>query len=308
MDDDDQITKDGSFEFYNSHANVASDSYSSFASGLTSSQRITRNGQVVVTNSDGESESDTSLYDIDELLMGTNRSIEASPSTEIPLPPLRSGARTRQRGREEALHQAKMEISADMAQRSKPQPASSKYKFSIGSLIAQVEKEDVAEAGALQARLAVGVMDEQKRARDARLVSVKKEEDMIQEGLFTSLIGYKNDNDGIDRLMQAIKRTEALYQDKTWLFFDVTFQDPQEPLRPFPSMPSRFLNILGSIYSQLRNIFRLIWSDPRDRQQAFLTGYVGDVAAKGRLPDEVLIWIFDNGKVFRAFWILQTNT
>ena len=248
MDDNHQRTNDASFESHTSHINAASDLHSSFTAGLTSSQRIVKNGQMVVTNSDGESDSDTSLGDIDELLTGVKQSLDVPPSPEISLSTLRSEIRTRQSGRKEAILRAKRGTSAHIAQRSNPPLNTSKYKFSIDSLIAQVEKEDAAEAGALQARLAVGVLNEEKKARDAGLRSMK-EEDKIEEGLLTSMVEHAGNIEGIDRLVQAVKRTEALHQDKTWLFFDFQAQDSHEPTNAFPEIQGKLQKILSGKYA-----------------------------------------------------------
>ena len=35
--------------------------------------------------------------------------------------------------------------------------------------------------------------------------------------------------------------------------------------------------------------------DPQTRDQAFLGGFVGDMASKEDLPDELLLWLLDKG-------------
>ena len=32
------------------------------------------------------------------------------------------------------------------------------------------------------------------------------------------------------------------------------------------------------------------------RQQAFLGGYIGDMASKGNVPDDFLLWVIDAGQ------------
>ena len=241
----DPMRVDVSFASLNPYTSTASDPYGSFALGLTSSQRVMKNGQIVVTNSDGESDSDASLDDVDELLMGTKHS-ELPYPTEVPLPSLPFEGRTRQNGRKEILHRAKKETPTQKADASSSRLNMPKYKFSIDSLIAQVGKEDAAEAGAQQARLAVRALHEQRKARDTRLGSIKKE-DMVEEGLLASIMKNKGSNEGIDRLMQAIKRTEALHHDKTWLFFDSKSQDSQEPPHSVPNMRGSFQIILSGM-------------------------------------------------------------
>ena len=35
-----------------------------------------------------------------------------------------------------------------------------------------------------------------------------------------------------------------------------------------------------------------------DRERAFLDGYIGEIASKGKLPDEILAWIIDSSKFY----------
>ena len=232
---------------HNPYISTASDPYESFAPGLTSSQRVMKNGQMVVTNSDGDSDSDASLDDVEELLMGTKHS-ELPYFTEVPFPTLPFEGRTRQDRTKEMRYRAKEETPTRKAHASTPRLNMPKYKFSIDSLIAQVEKEDAAEAGAQQARLAVRALNNQRKARDSKLGSMKKEEATVEEGLLTSMVKDKDSNEGFDRLMQAIKRTEALHHDKTWLFFDSKPQDSQQSPHSVPNMRGSFQTILSGIH------------------------------------------------------------
>lgn len=45
-------------------------------------------------------------------------------------------------------------------------------------------------------------------------------------------------------------------------------------------------------FSAIESSFGL---DPSTRDQAFLGGFVGDMASKEDLPDELLLWLLDKG-------------
>ena len=83
--------------------------------------------------------------------------------------------------------------------------------------------------------------------------------------------------DDKDRLRQAILRTEALHQQASWSFL------ASPPLSfELPDCPP-----LG------RCKLKPAMTEPVTRQQAFLSGFVGDYARADALPEELLDWVLD---------------
>lgn len=206
---------------------------------LTSSQRVMRKGQVMITNSDDESDSGTSLDDLDELLNLTRHNVPSSPSTEADLPPSTS-MKKRRSSEERRVGRTRSGKCKNIAQLPDALPVMPKYKFSLQSLIAQAEEDEAAETGAIQAKEIVDALDEQRAAREAKHGPVGRNhgKESASEGLLVSLREKKGEVESIDRLVQAIQRTEALHQERSWSFF--TSAEPTSPheIADFPRSDS----------------------------------------------------------------------
>ncbi|KAL9582581.1 MAG: hypothetical protein Q9203_005433 [Teloschistes exilis] len=178
---------------------------------FNSSQRIVRNGEVIIKDSDDErSDSDISLEDLEDLIAPRKRPLASShPSdSEIrtPLSPAKTRSKTGRSTRKG--HRDPVPTAAD----STPSTSTAlpRYKFSLGALIKQ-SKNDA---------------DSQKKIDDAKhLLEDFEEQKPIPQGiddLLAALVGGQDEDDGTGKqdLKGAMERTEALYQDRIWSFFD----------------------------------------------------------------------------------------
>ena len=258
---------------------TALESFGSNGPILASSQRITRNGEVMIRNSDDESDSDASLDDIDELLAAHKKPVShSSPPTEPDLPslPIQTPARLNRRsglGRSTRSAKAGRDIYI-----SPPKP-----KFSLDKLIAQAEADDAAEAGIEKARRLIGALDEKSIVLESKLDHSKGDTEM-DKTLLASIMNEHGERRGkeelIDKLMHAIERTEVLERPETWSFFNKTELKPPPELPDFPSV-------------ERGNPLYRILNSSSDRQAPIVSGFLGEVARKGNLPDEILHWILD---------------
>lgn len=186
------------------------------------SQRVVKDGRVVIRNSDDESESEVSLDDIDDLLGARRHTMASSPLTEPDLPyslsmkqketvrTIDSGARTR--------NSARMEIAC----LSSGLPVLPKYKFSLETLEKRVENDKAAELGASKAKSLLDAFEQEKLALVNRAQDESKNGKSFDTDLVAAVMKGKGDEEGICRLMTAIERTEAFHQGKAWSFFGST--------------------------------------------------------------------------------------
>jgi len=248
---------------------------------LASSQRFMRNGEVMIRNSDDESDSDLSLDDIDDLLAARRKPVShSSPPTEpdlpsVPLPTQTPARPDRRIGIGRSTRSVKAGRHLDI---SPP-----KHKFSLDALVAQAEADDAVQAGIEKARQLIGASDERRMALESKLNHSKGDAE-IDTSLLTSIAKEHGEKEGkedfIDKLMQAIERTEALERPETWSFFEKTSEHPAPELPEFPPVDRK------------NPLYRVLNSSS-DRQTSIVNGFLGEVAHKGHLPDEILQWILD---------------
>ena len=200
---------------------VRQDSNSSRGPFLSSSQRVVRKGEVVIRNSDDESDSDMSLGDLDDLL-DRRKPTPRSSSTEYDLPLNDSTIRSQHVHKNPIASRTRNGGLRSKARTPQPLPVIPKYRFSLDSLVAQAEKDDAAEAGAKQARILVEELCEQRVTNKSTDNQTWETKGNLDEGLLASMVDSKGDGEIFDRLLHAIQRTEALHQEKSWSFFDPT--------------------------------------------------------------------------------------
>ena len=246
--------------------------------GFSSSQRIVKNGEVVITNSEEEAGSDTSLDDIDAWL-APRKPYQGHGS--IPEPELYyklpsqnagdvcgNGAKRRTRG------------DARCTKKGPPlhnnRPVVPNYRFSLQSLAKQKNQYESSKEGVAQAKSLLQSYEQQELASNARSrISIWK--NMIEMNHIVEGIKYDDNGDNLSRLKNAIKRTDALHHSKRWSFFHGT---PDESLFEAAEFPSSQDGTFGQ--SLIEKLFR---------QQAFLSGYVGECASKRTMPEDILLWI-----------------
>lgn len=102
--------------------------------------------------------------------------------------------------------------------RSKTKPPA--YKFSLESLVTQTVDDNEAEAGVARAKAAMNDddNDEDKEIKEDKAESQIGKSDLKEETLVSAL-GNREEGTSVQRLLEAIRRTEALEVHKTWSFF-----------------------------------------------------------------------------------------
>lgn len=219
---------------------------------LASSQRVVKNGELVVTNSDDEgSDSDASLGDIDELLRARRPPADqvSSPLTEpdstVLTPDRHSSAepeiastKIRRSGR--GINAVKKPTSSDEL------PHAPKYKFDLQSLVKQSKKDETSEESMATARNLLASLDQVDPSPAVEERNNANRKGPVNAGLIASVMNKESDENDTKRLMLAIERTEALQQDLSWSFFEDEQQTLDNQPDPFPhAMSERWNGILN---------------------------------------------------------------
>ena len=240
-----------------------------------SSQRVVKNGEVVIRNSDDESDSDSSLESLDDLLLFEGQNSQREPA--CPTPQLLSsspntnpqdGRRMRSRRRTKADTVA-VPIHSDHAVQAK------KYKFDLESLVRHKKQEEASMEVFTRASTML-------RSLEQRQVSARRAASTTRplDATFIDVVMKEHgDEDELNRLKVAIRRTEAMNHDKLWSFFD---EQGKEPLFEQSEFPRSEDDRLGRMLRKSSS-----------RQQAFLSGYIMEYATKERLPEEMMLWIME---------------
>lgn len=245
---------------------------------LMSSQREVKNGEVVIRNSDDESDSDSSLEDLNDLLLVEGRKPRGEalgPEPQSPALPLNRNAED---GRRTSTRRRSKTDKKAAPLRSPVPVQSKKYRYDLESLARHRQQEEASVEDIAQANAMLRSFEQQKVSvrGNPRAGSTKGPFDAAYIDVVMKEHG---DEDEICRLKAAIQRTEALHQDKSWSFFDEQGEEPLFEQSDFPVIED---DRLGRIFGKTSS-----------RQQAFLSGYVGELAMKDNLPEEIVLWIMD---------------
>ncbi|CAP99725.1 hypothetical protein EN45_004110 [Penicillium chrysogenum] len=213
---------------------------SSLNESLSGSQRIIKDGREIVISSDGEdTDSICSLEDPKNLFAPKSKMDESTP----------------------AKFTTKI---------SSPK----KYRHTIDSLVHDAVDDNEVEASV--ARVRANYVQGQLNGKDP---GNDPSGTALNETMLISALGENEDGVGGQRLISAIRRTDALDHGRAWPFFDCTQTLP--PVPPFP----RDLFAPGTSMDILRE------SDTRERQ--FMSGeFIQMALSKGLLPDEFILWMF----------------
>ena len=242
------------------------------------SQRVVKNGEVVIRNSEDESESDSSLEDLNGLLLLEGRRAPREPS--CPEPQSRSSPLNRKAedGRRMSRRR-RTKIDTVTAPLDSARPVQAKrYKFDLESLARHRKQEEASMEDLTRASAMLRSLEQQK----VPVVGTAKAATATGpvEATFIDVVMKEHrDDDEISRLKAAIQRTEALSHGMLWSFFDEQAREPLFEQSRFPiSEDERLERVLGKTSA---------------RHQAFLSGYVSELAMKELLPKEILLWIMD---------------
>jgi len=241
---------------------------------LISSQRIVKNGEVVIRNSDDESGSDTSSLEDLEHLLHRKRN-QSSSSREPELPYLGLGWQNEDRtcvGK----RMLRGERSLEAFQTFPSLPVRSTNSLSLGALAKHRKQYDASKESVarVNARL-----EAYKQHQEMSMDRSRSEKAAVDTKLIDSVVKQHGDADHLDRLKIAIQRTEALDPGKSWSFFDEDHADSEVAIGAVPRVvEERLASLLNETPSC---------------QKSFLGGFIGEYARRKSLPEELLLWILD---------------
>ncbi|CAG8334558.1 unnamed protein product [Penicillium nalgiovense] len=213
---------------------------SSLNESLSGSQRIMKDGREVVISSDGEdTDSICSLEDPKNLFAPKSKKDQSTP----------------------AKFTTKI-------------LSPKKYRHNIDSLVHDAVDDNEVEANVARAR--ANYVQEQLNGKDP---GNDPPGTALNETMLISALGENEDGVGGQRLIGAIRRTDALDHGRAWRFFDCTQTLP--PVPPFPQdlfAPGTSMDILR---------------EPDARERQFMSGeFIQMALSKGLLPDEFVLWMF----------------
>ncbi|KUL91729.1 hypothetical protein ZTR_01231 [Talaromyces verruculosus] len=244
---------------------------SSLNTSFNSSQRIVKNGKEVVVDTDAESASSEELEDPDELLKKFLGRKSSPAPKKIPesrgVKPNTASKLANRKHHEFRNFRAKVGLDEE------------KYKFSLESLVQRAVDDDEVETNVAKAK---ALLEAQNQTASTSVNGSENKSGALnfREAILAS--GLSTDNAGSDfkRLLNAVKRTEALEQEKSWLFFGDNSR--KQDLPEFPR---------DSILASSREAFL---REPFTRDRAFFSGIMDFALSRNVLPDEVFVWIFQS--------------
>ena len=241
---------------------------------LTSSQRIVKNGEVMIRNSDDEtdsadqSDSEDSLRGFDAMLEAQKQALE--PAQDDLQNTNEQVDRVRRPKRKFQGTMPNYKVSHGFRDDSPVPPK--KYKYSL-KILAERRKEDEESSAAIdRAKHMVESFDQQQASTEKKCA--------IDTSILDSVLKGHVAENNVDRLKAAIERTEAFDHGKAWSFFGDNADDIEAEPFVFPQVEDE----------QIKRLF----TDESTQQQSFLSGFVGDIAVKRRLPEEILLWIMSS--------------
>ncbi len=184
-----------------------------------SSQRVVKHGEVIIRSSDDESDSDSSLDDIDGLLAQKSVVFSTPPTeSDIASPPeakqIDKKIRASTRGQ-------KMDVAVASIPRLLPSfRMPPEYEFSLESLVQRTKDEKALEENMAKARWSLDSHEQEKSLNSGDSYGSAWTGATVDKTLLASVMKKNSEGDDIDRLMMAVQRTEALNLGTTWSFFD----------------------------------------------------------------------------------------
>lgn len=252
----------------------------SFADLPSSTHAVVKDGEIIeIRDSDeDDSESLQSLESLEDILGRTRRGHVTSHSSSPEA--------------DEATLEAERLKTLGLFTRGRPNPSMSKEKLRALHAREQANRFDL--SGIINEHFDDEELEQKiKKSRADFQEAVKASEaessTNLDKKLLAAVATTEDGEAGVARLMDAVERTEALTSDCVFLFFGVN------GLKDFHNEPPVSLDFpAAAIPDQL-------WhrGDNEARSRAFLSGYMAELAAKGRLTDEALSWAFRNAVLER---------
>lgn len=184
-----------------------------------SSQRIMKNGAIVIRSSDDESDSDSSLDDIDGLI-ARKSALNSTPPTEseLALPPAntQTGQKIRASSRLKKPNTA-VSFTPQVQPKFRMPP---EYKYSLAALVQRSKEEKALEEKIARAKSALDSHEIENSLTFSGSHGSAPTEAKIDRTLLVSVMKKRNEGEDLDRLLEAVQRTEAFDLGTTWSFFD----------------------------------------------------------------------------------------
>lgn len=190
------------------------------AGSFNSSQRVIKNGKVVITSSDGDdTDSVTSMDDPDDLL----RMFTSSASPVM-----------KQDGKEHTLSPARPLNHSSKTRTTKNKKLSSStaapsYKFSLETLVTDAVDDNEVEADIAKFKQALESSENAANSGD------KGQKGGLREEMLASAIDLDENDSSFQRLLDAVNRTDAFGHDLSWSFFEDYAHDQAPSPESFPN-------------------------------------------------------------------------
>ncbi|KAE8388015.1 hypothetical protein BDV23DRAFT_185752 [Aspergillus alliaceus] len=230
-------------------------------------QRVVKNGREVVISSDGEDTDSSEFENPDSLFLKFAKPNDSSTNEETYNDSSSHGRTLRSRRSKDEVKPNKFSPSHASA------PS---YKHSIDSLVTQAVDDNETEADIAKLRAAF----EEGASKPGTAPSSLNRSRQLHEGILASALDDNNDETGLRRLLDAVRRTEAFDMEKSWFFFDYGSELVLPPAFPRSSIAAK------SYLSVLR--------EPESRERALHSGFVDFALSRGLLPDELVMWMFNS--------------
>lgn len=238
----------------------------SFADIPTSGQTIRKDGKVIAVRNSDDEDSD-SLCSLDDILGRNRRDVptESSSPPDVDEEDLEAQ-------RERSLSAFTHGRSNALIGRDKLRELTSKanrFNFDISSIVGDHFDDEETEANVAKAKQGYKGSDDREQRKGQTL----------DKNLLASVVGQEEGRDHLQRLFDAVERTEALTTDLTWSMFTsgpVSIDScPQSPFPEDAMEPDSWCECL---------------KDPTVRTRAYLTGYVAETASEGGMPNDLITW------------------
>jgi hypothetical protein len=251
--------------------------------GVGLAQKGSKTNVRVIKNSEDDLSSESSLEDLDTLFKSFTK------PRPVPVPVGNDGDAIRvdmsgvmKHPPQKKPRQSKFEKGSQLRLKGHPTSARPRYSFSLGALIARTEREDADEMGVAIAKSLI----DSSSGVGQRICPQSRADDSTNQALLTSVVKGSDDGGGMQRVLDAMKRTEAFNQEKTWSFFE----EDGNSVKDY----GNFIDCAYDFptYSLRPNGWEKNLIDSQTRNRVFLSGIVAEKAASGKVPVELLQWIF----------------
>lgn len=210
------------------------------------SRRKVMDGKEVVISSDGEETDSIASLESPEDLLAT---ITGSGSKDVAeeKEPDEDGAKGTRSRRAKKDKWSKL----DASRLSVPE-----YKNTLDSLVTATVDDNETEAGVAKLKAAMK-MSEQDAAASTKSDS---QDNKLHEGMLTSALGNTDDEQSYQRLLDAVRRTEAFDQEKAWSFFNGNATPLPGPEFPQDCVaPGTYMAVLRGLCSAVCSSVLLHW-------------------------------------------------